>query len=155
MQHLMTVLISEHTGLYQREEPENETKIPSQQPQNPLQRCRVEWLSQEGTDLPPSSNTDSKTPKEKPQPSTPSTDSKQTAPSPVTTSEKREDGQNEEKSKRKTEEKVDGKADSKAEGKGGSEVAVSPGKQSRALPSWRCSFQNVNIDICMTGSLLK
>uniref|UniRef100_A0A8C9XH42 Rho GTPase activating protein 22 n=1 Tax=Sander lucioperca TaxID=283035 RepID=A0A8C9XH42_SANLU len=91
VQHLMTVLISEHTRLYQREEPETEAKIPPQQQQSPIQRCKVEWLSQEDTDPPPSS--------------------------------------------------VDGNADSKTDGKGGSEVAVSPSKQSKALPSWRCSFK--------------
>uniref|UniRef100_A0A8C4GEZ0 Rho GTPase activating protein 22 n=1 Tax=Dicentrarchus labrax TaxID=13489 RepID=A0A8C4GEZ0_DICLA len=81
VQHLMTVLISEHARLYQLEEPETESKIPSQQQQSTLQRCKVEWLSQEDTDPPPSSGT------------------------------------------------------------GGSEVAVSPSKQSKALPSWRCSFK--------------
>lgn len=134
MQHLMTVLIGEHTRLYQREETETETKIPPQELQSPLQRCRVEWLSQEDTDPPPSAGTGSKTPKEKPQSSIP------IAPSPVT-SEKGEDGQIEGKGKSKMEEKVDGKAESKTEVKGGSEVAVSPSKQSKALPSWRCSFK--------------
>ncbi|XP_029305742.1 rho GTPase-activating protein 22 isoform X1 [Cottoperca gobio] len=134
VQHLMTVLISEHTQLYQREEPETEAKIPPKLQQ--MQRCKVEWLSQEDIEPPPS-----KTPKEEPQSSTPSTDSKPTAPSPITTSEKGEDGQSEGKAKGKTEEKVDGKAESKTEGKVVSEVAVSPSKQSKALPSWRCSFK--------------
>ncbi|XP_078016811.1 rho GTPase-activating protein 22 isoform X2 [Epinephelus lanceolatus] len=139
VQHLMTVLISEHARLYQREEPETEANIPPQQQLSPIQRCKVEWVSQEDTDTPPSSGTGSKTPKEEPQPSTPSSDSKLIAPSPVTTSEKVEDGQIEGKGKGQSE--VDGKADSKTEGKGGSEVAVSPSKQSKALPSWRCSFK--------------
>ncbi|XP_036980093.1 rho GTPase-activating protein 22 isoform X4 [Acanthopagrus latus] len=140
VQHLMTVLISEHAGLYQREEPETETKIPpQQQPLNPLSRSKVEWISQDETDAAPSSGTGSKTPKEKPQPSTPTTDSKPTAPSTITTSHTAEEGQTE--SNMKMEEKVDGKAESKSEGKGGSEVAVSPSKQSKALPSWRCSFK--------------
>ncbi|XP_028279506.1 rho GTPase-activating protein 22 isoform X2 [Parambassis ranga] len=130
VQHLMTVLISEHSQLYQREELEAE--IPPQQ-QN-IQRSKVEWLPQQHTDSQPSSDTSSKTSKEKSRPSTPSTDSKLTASSPVT-SEKGEDGWIEGKSKSKMEE------DSKAEGKGGSEVAVSPSKQSKALPSWRCSFK--------------
>ncbi|XP_027133007.1 rho GTPase-activating protein 22 isoform X3 [Larimichthys crocea] len=137
VQHLMTVLISEHAGLYQREEPETEIKIPPQQQQNTIQRCKVEWLSQENTDPPPSSGTDLKTPKEKPQPSTPSAVSKPTAPSPITTLEKGEDVQIEGKDESRTEEKADGKA----EEKGGSEVAISPSKQSKALPSWRCSFK--------------
>uniref|UniRef100_A0A671YGH9 Rho GTPase activating protein 22 n=1 Tax=Sparus aurata TaxID=8175 RepID=A0A671YGH9_SPAAU len=140
VQHLMTVLISEHAGLYQREEPGTETKIPpQQQPVSPISRSKVEWISQDETDAAPSSGTGSKTPKEKPQPSTPSTGSKPTAPSTITTSEPAEEGQIE--SKIKTEEKVDGKAESKSEGKGGSEVAVSPSKQSKALPSWRSSFK--------------
>lgn len=139
VQHLMTVLISEHARLYQREEPETEANIPPPQQLSPIQRCKVEWVSQEDTDTPPSSGTGSKTPKEEPQPSTPSSDSKLIAPSPVTTSEKVEDGQIEGKGKGQSE--VDGKADSKTEGKGGSEVAVSPSKQSKALPSWRCSFK--------------
>eukprot|EP00064_Thunnus_orientalis_P000522 superscaffoldBa00000026_g523 len=141
VQHLMTVLISEHSRLYQREEPEAETKIHPQQQQSLIQRSKVEWLSQDDTDPPTSSGTISKTPKEKSQPSTPSADNNPTAPSPITTSEKGEDGQIEGKNKGKTEEKVDGKADSKSEGKGGGEVAVSPSKQSKALPSWRCSFK--------------
>nr|XP_046257725.1 rho GTPase-activating protein 22 isoform X2 [Scatophagus argus] len=141
VQHLMTVLISEHTKLYQQEEPESETNIPPQQQQSTIQRCRVEWVSQEDSDLQPSSDTASKTPKEKAQPTTPSTDSKLTAPNPITVSEKGEDSQIEEKGKSKTEDKVDGKADSKTEGNGGSEVAVSPSKQSKAHPSWRCSFK--------------
>ncbi|XP_039994648.1 rho GTPase-activating protein 22 [Xiphias gladius] len=141
VQHLMTVLISEHSRLYQREEPEKETKIPPQQQQSPVQRCQVEWFSQEDTDPPPSSGNCSKTPKEKSQSSTPSLESKPTAPSPITTLEKGEDGKSEGKGKSKTEEKVDVKSDSKTEGKSGSEVALSPSKQSKALPSWRCSLK--------------
>uniref|UniRef100_A0A3B4VN11 Rho GTPase activating protein 22 n=1 Tax=Seriola dumerili TaxID=41447 RepID=A0A3B4VN11_SERDU len=57
VQHLMTVLISEHSRLYQREEPETETKISPQQQLSPLERCKVEWFSQENTDPPPSSGT--------------------------------------------------------------------------------------------------
>uniref|UniRef100_A0A8C2WG35 Rho GTPase activating protein 22 n=1 Tax=Cyclopterus lumpus TaxID=8103 RepID=A0A8C2WG35_CYCLU len=103
VQHLMTVLISEHTRLYQREETETEAKIPPQQQQSPIQRCKVEWLSQEETDTQPS-----KISKEEPQPSTPSKDSKPTA---------------------------------LTEARGGSEVAVSPSKQAKALPSWRSSLK--------------
>lgn len=45
MQHLMTVLISEHSRLYQRDQPETETKIPSKAEHSPPgQRCKVEWL---------------------------------------------------------------------------------------------------------------
>ncbi|XP_054456487.1 rho GTPase-activating protein 22 isoform X2 [Anoplopoma fimbria] len=128
VQHLMTVLISEHSHLYQREETETEAKILPQQQQHSLQRCKVEWLSQEDTDLPPKSSTSSE-------------DTKPTAPSPITMSEKGEDGQIEVIGKGKTEDKVDGQADSKTEVRGGSEVAVSPSKQSKALPSWRSSLR--------------
>ncbi|XP_037637346.1 rho GTPase-activating protein 22 isoform X2 [Sebastes umbrosus] len=137
VQLLMTVLISEHARLYQREEPETEVKTPQQHQLSPLQRCKVEWLSQDDANPPPSSGTGSKTPKEQSRSSTPTTDGKPTAPSPVMTSEKGEDGQIEGKGKAKTEEK----ADIKTEGKGGGEVAVSPSKQSKALPSWRSSFK--------------
>ncbi|XP_042357586.1 rho GTPase-activating protein 22 isoform X2 [Plectropomus leopardus] len=139
VQHLMTVLISEHARLYQREEPEMEAKFPPQQQLSPIQRCKVEWVSQEDTDTPVSSGTGSKTPKEEPQSSTPTSNSNPTAPSPITTLEKVVDGQTEGKDKGQPE--VDGKADSKPEGKGSGEVAVSPSKQSKALPSWRSSFK--------------
>ncbi|KAM8859683.1 rho GTPase-activating protein 22 isoform 2-T2 [Spinachia spinachia] len=135
VQHLMTVLISEHTKLHQRQEVETETQIPPQQPQSPTQRCKVEWLPQEDAASPAS-----KTPEEEPQLSYPSKDSKPTVPSPITLSEKGEDGQIEEKVQGMTGEKVDGQADSKTEARG-TEAAVSPGKQSKALPTWRSSFK--------------
>lgn len=134
VQHLMTVLISEHSRLYQREEPEPGNKIA------PIQRFKVEWLSQEDTEPTPSSGTRSKTPTEKPQSTTPPTDSTLNASSPVT-SEKGEDGSSEGKGRGKAEDKVDGKADSKSEGQCGDEVAVSPSKHSKPLPSWRSSFK--------------
>ncbi|XP_041644600.1 rho GTPase-activating protein 22 isoform X2 [Cheilinus undulatus] len=140
VQHLMTVLISEHAQLYQREEEEKDTKAPLQQ--SAIQRCKVEWLSQEDTDAPiSSSGQGSKPSKEKPPPSTPSADTKPTAQSPVTTQEKIEDCQIEGKGKNKAEEKVDDKEDSRSEGKGGSDAAVSPSKQSKAPPTWRTSFK--------------
>nr|XP_020498587.1 rho GTPase-activating protein 22-like isoform X1 [Labrus bergylta] len=140
VQHLMTVLISEHLQLYQREEAETETRTLPQQQQSAMQRCKVEWLSQEDTDTPTSSGPVTK-PQENPQSSTSCADTKPTAPSPVLTKEKSEDGQIEGKGVSKTEEKVDEKDDGKSEGKGGSDVAVSPSKQSKAPPSWRTSFK--------------
>lgn len=131
VQHLMTVLISEHSRLYQREEPETEIKVPIKQQES--QRCKVEWLSQEDPAHPPSSGTSAQMPKEKTQSSTSSTDIKPTAASPVT-QEKGGEDQIEGKSKSKTEE------DNKTEGIG-NEVAVSPSKQAKALPSWRCTFK--------------
>uniref|UniRef100_A0A669DH15 Rho GTPase activating protein 22 n=1 Tax=Oreochromis niloticus TaxID=8128 RepID=A0A669DH15_ORENI len=132
VQHLMTVLISEHSRLYQREEPETEIKVPIQRQES--QKCKVEWLSQEDPDHPHPSGTSSKTPNEKAQSSTSSTDIKLTAVSPVTL-DKGEEGQTEGKSKSKTEEDI------KTEGKVGSEAAVSPSKQAKALPSWRSTFK--------------
>lgn len=136
----MTVLISEHNGLYQQDEPESESKIPQQQQQQQgtSQRCMVEWISQEDTN-PPALDTGSKTPKDKLKPSTPSTDCNVTALAPIVTPETAEDGQTEEKSH--TVEKGDERADSKTEGKGGSDAADSPSKQAKAQPSWKSSFK--------------
>uniref|UniRef100_A0A667YJY5 Rho GTPase activating protein 22 n=1 Tax=Myripristis murdjan TaxID=586833 RepID=A0A667YJY5_9TELE len=143
VQHLMTVLISEHARLYQREEPETETKTATQLPQSPGQRCKVEWVSQE--DAAPqqclSSGSCSKPPEEDLQSNTPLTESKQFEPSPHSAPEKGEDSQTEGRGKAKTEGKVDGKMEGKSEGKAGSGAALSPSKQSKALPSWRCSFK--------------
>lgn len=125
----MTVLISEHSQLYQHDEPETETKISPQQQQSPTQKGKVEWLTDEDTGHTISSGTVSKSLKEKPQ------------SSQSTTFEKDENSQIEEKGKSRTEEKLDGKADGKTEEKSGSDVAGSPSKQSKALPSWRCSFK--------------
>ncbi|XP_061600525.1 rho GTPase-activating protein 22 [Cololabis saira] len=135
VQHLMTVLISEHFQLYPCEEPEAETKSHPHQPE--VQRCKVEWISQEDADVLPSSGMSSKTPQENTSSPTPSTNSELTTSSPVS-SEKCEDGWIEGKNKGKRDEKVDRKGDSKTEGES---EAVSPSKQSKALPSWRCSFK--------------
>lgn len=138
----MTVLISEHSGLYQQEEPQTtEAKIALQQQRGTFQRCKVEWLSQEDTDPTSISGTVSKTQKEKPQPSTPSTDGKLTAPNPFAMSEKGEEGQPEGKDQNKTEEKVYEKVDSKTGGKGECDIALSPSRQSKAQPSWKSSFK--------------
>ncbi|XP_037829343.1 rho GTPase-activating protein 22 isoform X1 [Kryptolebias marmoratus] len=132
VQHLMTVLISEHYRLYPNEEPQTINKIPLNQ--QDIQRCKVEWLSQEQTDPPCSTDESSKTPKENLQSSTPSADDKLTTSGPIS-SDKAENSQNKDKDKTKSNEKVDGKTD------GESEIATSPSKQSKALPSWRCSFK--------------
>ncbi|XP_029377158.1 rho GTPase-activating protein 22 isoform X2 [Echeneis naucrates] len=150
VQHLMTVLISEHSQLYKCEEPETVTKVSL----SPTQRATVEWFSQEDIDLSSSSGTGSKSPTEKPQSSTSSSDSKLTTQSSsIIALEKGEDGPIEGKSKSKNEEKVDGKADGKTEGKSGSEVAVSPSKQSKALPSWRCSFKGSATSVGSRGKI--
>uniref|UniRef100_A0A3Q3FJA2 Rho GTPase activating protein 22 n=1 Tax=Labrus bergylta TaxID=56723 RepID=A0A3Q3FJA2_9LABR len=81
VQHLMTVLISEHLQLYQREEAETETRTLPQQQQSAMQRCKVEWLSQEDTDTPTSSGPVTK-PQENPQSSTSCADTNDVAVSP-------------------------------------------------------------------------
>lgn len=130
----MTVLISEHAGLYQEKELEAETKIPSDHEQSTTQRGKVEWLPKEDAQTPPP--TVSSTRKEKQ--STPPADSEPTGPS-IITSEKGEVCQMEVTSENTPE--VDKVEESKADGKGGSEVAVSPSKQSKPQPSWRSSFK--------------
>ncbi|XP_063731399.1 rho GTPase-activating protein 22 isoform X1 [Eleginops maclovinus] len=136
VQHLMTVLISEYTQLYQREQPETEAKIPQQPQQSPTQRGKAEWLSQQIIGTP-----SSKAPDRESRSSTPPTDGKPTAPSPITTSERVEDGPIEDKKKAETEGKGEEKVNGKTEVKGESEVAISPSKQSKALPTWRCSLK--------------
>ncbi|KAK7930819.1 hypothetical protein WMY93_007214 [Mugilogobius chulae] len=104
VQHLMTVLISEHSRLYQRDQPE-----PSQpQKTPPVQRGKVEWLAQEDKDNASTSDADSS--HEPPQCAT------------------NEDSQSEERGKKEPESKVDGK---------GSDLTVSPSKQSKPLPTWK------------------
>lgn len=125
----MTVLISEHSQLYQHDEPQTETKISPQLNQSSIQRGKVEWLTEEDAGHTTSSGTVSKSQKERPQ------------SSQSTTFEKDENSSIEEKGKSRPEEKLDGKADGKTEEKSRSDGAGSPSKQSKALPSWRCSFK--------------
>uniref|UniRef100_A0A8C6NJN9 Rho GTPase activating protein 22 n=1 Tax=Nothobranchius furzeri TaxID=105023 RepID=A0A8C6NJN9_NOTFU len=109
VQHLMTVLISEHRRLYPNEELKTENKIPSRQ--QDFQKGKVEWLSQEETNPPTSTDVSSKPLKEITSSFAPLSDDP-TVQSPVLS----EDSQIKDK-------------------------AVSPSKQSKALPSWRCSFK--------------
>ncbi|XP_034041072.1 rho GTPase-activating protein 22 isoform X2 [Thalassophryne amazonica] len=135
VQHLMTVLISDHSRFYHLEEPgETENTSSPQLQQNPIQRYQVEWVSREESDPKSDANGGSKTIKDELQSPVPSTDSKLTVPNPVTTSNDliEETG--------KMEEKIDEKADGKMEIKCGSEVALSPTKQSNAPPSWKGSL---------------
>lgn len=124
------VLISEHHQLYPNEEPQNIKISPHQQD---TQRCKVEWLSQEHTAPPCSTDASSKTLKENSQSLTPSMDDKLSTPSPV--SSDKVNSQNKDKDKGKTDEKVDVKTEEEGE------VAISPSKQSKALPSWKCTFK--------------
>lgn len=124
VQHLMTVLISEHSRLYQRDQPETDTKIPPQ-PDNtpPAQRGRVEWLPQENTVAPCSS-----------EPSSNPTNNE--LPQTATVPGKNEICPTGEMGKK---EDQDEKLDSKSDGK--CDLEVSPSKQSKALPSWKSSFK--------------
>ena len=144
VQHLMTVLISEHACLYQWEEKEadQEPKAPTKTQSSPGQRCGVEWISQ-GTNNPKTCSTlalDPNTSKDQTQESsTPSVDDKHVteSTSPTQTQENGDEGKLEEKPTEKTE----GKAGIKSDGKPGNGVPISPSKQSKALPSWRTSFK--------------
>lgn len=127
----MMVLISEHDQLYPNEEPQSINKIsPHQQD---IQRCKVEWLSQQQTDPPRSTDASSKTLKENPQSLTPSMDDKLSTSNPV--SSEKANSQNKDKDKGKADEKVDVKTEEEGE------AATSPSKQSKALPSWKCTFK--------------
>ncbi|XP_012736068.2 rho GTPase-activating protein 22 isoform X2 [Fundulus heteroclitus] len=133
VQHLMTVLISEHSRLYPNEDAR--TEIKSLPPQQEFKRSKVEWVSQEDTEPQnPTTSTNSSNPKENHTPCTASMDSELTASNSVA-SEKVEKIQ----IKSNDMNKLDEKANIKTEGE--SEVAVSPSKQAKALPSWRCSFK--------------
>lgn len=122
----MTVLISEHNGLYQHDEAETESKTSQQQQQQPNtpQRCMVEWVLQEDSN-PPSSETSSKTPKDESRPSTPSTDCNARALTPTAAIETSDISQAEE--------------GGGTENKG--DKACSPSKQVKAQPSWKSSFK--------------
>lgn len=129
----MTMLISEHSRLYHIE---MDTRTPPQQQHSSVQKGRVEWLSQEDINPLASSGKGGKTPQEEQEPCVASVVLRLPAPNPDATSEITGEGPGEGKSKCKTEEKVDGQSE-----RGESEVAVSPSKQSKALPSWRSSLK--------------
>lgn len=122
----MTVLISEHNGLYQDKKPQPDTRLLPQQSNG--QRCKVEWLPQDVCNPPSLSGANSSCPDDKPEPS---------ADSAMVWNEG-EEGQSEGKDKRKKEESLDGKAEIKAEGG----VEVSPSKQTKAQPTWKTSFMS-------------
>lgn len=129
----MTVLISEHNGLYQDKEPQPDIRLLPQQSNG--QRCKVEWLPQEVCNPPSLSGANSKTPDDKPEPST----LPDGAPADsAMVWNKGEEGQSEGKDKRKKGESLDGKAEIKSEGG----VEVSPSKQVKAQPTWKTSFMS-------------
>lgn len=127
----MTVLISEHNGLYQDEESQPDTQLVRQQSNG--HRCKVEWLPQEVPN-PSSLSAGSKTPDDKPESSTLP---ESTRTDSATGLDKGDEGQSEGKDKRKKE-SLDGKAESKTEGG----LEVSPSKQTKAQPSWKTSFMS-------------
>uniref|UniRef100_A0A3B4B9D8 Rho-GAP domain-containing protein n=1 Tax=Periophthalmus magnuspinnatus TaxID=409849 RepID=A0A3B4B9D8_9GOBI len=116
VQHLMTVLISEHSRLYQRDQPEPDAKTPVQ-PQNtpPVQRGKVEWMPQEDKDTPDSTTNE------------------------ISQCATGMDSQSGDRCKK--EDKVEDVSESKADGKGGSDLTVSPSKQSKPLPTWKSSLK--------------
>lgn len=151
VQHLMTVMISEHSRLYQWEEKEadQEPRAPTKTQSTPGEHCRAEWISQRDNNPKTCSSMvpDPQTPKDQSQESsTLSLDGQHSTDSahPTTTPEIGEEGKPEEEVKEKTEEvkeKTEGKTGIKSDGKPGNGVAISPSKQSKALPSWRTSFK--------------
>ncbi|XP_015233137.1 PREDICTED: rho GTPase-activating protein 22 isoform X1 [Cyprinodon variegatus] len=131
VQHLMTVLISEHSRLYPNEDHKTGDKcLPLRQD---LKRSRVEWVSQEEPDPTNHTSMNSTNLKEIHTPSTASMENE--LPLSSVASKKEENSP----IKGDDIKKQDEKANFKTEGE--SEIAVSPSKQAKALPSWRCSFK--------------
>ncbi|CAB1312398.1 unnamed protein product, partial [Coregonus sp. 'balchen'] len=144
VQHLMTVLISEHSRLYQGEaetpREDQSAPPPTPYPRAPtIQHCRVEWLSQEDI-LPPTTPTQPypslgqtpNTPSQEPlQPISTSSVSSLDTDHPGSTTQERKEGDSEGKSERKSERKLSG----------GSGAALGPSKQSKSLSSWRSSLK--------------
>ncbi|CAL9687925.1 unnamed protein product [Knipowitschia caucasica] len=118
VQLLMTVLISEHSRLYQRDQPEADTQTPSQpQKTPPVQRGKVEWLPQEDKATPFSLQPDCSN-KELPQ---------------SATGKELQDGD-----RCKKEDNAEDKAESKPDVM---DLNVSPSKQSKPLPTWKSSLK--------------
>ncbi|XP_052354261.1 rho GTPase-activating protein 22 isoform X1 [Oncorhynchus keta] len=155
VQHLMTVLISEHSRLYQgqAETPREDQSAPSPTPYPrvpPIQRCRVEWLSQEDI-LPPHPAKDytsleqtPNTPSQEPlQPLLTSAVSSLDTDRPGSTPKERTEGDSEGMNGGRTEEKMERKSEGKSEIKlsGGSGADLGPSKQSKSQSSWRSSLK--------------
>ncbi|XP_036837140.1 rho GTPase-activating protein 22 isoform X3 [Oncorhynchus mykiss] len=155
VQHLMTVLISEHSRLYQgqAETHREDQSAPSPTPYPrvpPIQRCRVEWLSQEDI-LPPNPSKDYTSLEQTP--NTPSQEPLQPLPTsavssldtdrPGSTPKERTEGDSEGMNGGRTEEKTERKSEGKSGIKlsGGSGADLSPSKQSKSQSSWRSSLK--------------
>ncbi|XP_061645533.1 rho GTPase-activating protein 22 isoform X2 [Phyllopteryx taeniolatus] len=133
VQHLMTVLISEHARLYQLENFNTVMENPSPRQNHSLHKGKVEWLKQEAAEPPADSGTGAEIPQETPQPSTPPKDNKLT---PTITHSEKDEGV---LVNSKAEENEDGRTNCKKEGR------ASPTKQPRVLSAWRCSFQGSSV----------
>lgn len=129
----MTVLISEHQGLYRDKEPPPGPRLLPQQSNG--QRCKVEWLPKEVCTPPSLSGANSKTPDDKPEPP-PLPGAASTDSAPLRNNA--EEGESEGKDTRKKEESLDGKAEIVSEGG----VEASPSKQAKATPTWKASFMS-------------
>ncbi|XP_029609198.1 rho GTPase-activating protein 22-like isoform X2 [Salmo trutta] len=155
VQHLMTVLISEHSRLYQgqAETPREDQSAPpptSYPRVHPIQRCRVEWNSQEeilppnpAKDYPPLGQTPN-TPSQEPlQPLPTSTVSSLDTDHPGLTPKERTEGDSEGMNGGRTEEKTERKREGKSEIKlsGGRGAESGPSKQSKSQSSWRSSLK--------------
>ncbi|XP_071235856.1 rho GTPase-activating protein 22-like isoform X1 [Salvelinus alpinus] len=155
VQHLMTVLISEHSRLYQgqAETPRQDQSAPPPTPcpRIPsIQRCSVEWNSQEDIPPPnpakdyPSLGQTPTTPSQEPlQPLPTSTVSSLDTDHPGSTPKERTEGDSEGMNGGRTEEKTERKSEGKSQIKvsGGSGADLGPSKQSKSQSSWRSSLK--------------
>ncbi|XP_061546306.1 rho GTPase-activating protein 22 isoform X2 [Phycodurus eques] len=133
VQHLMTVLISEHARLYQLENLNTVSENPSPRQNHSLHKGKVEWLKQEAAEPRADSGTGAEIPQETPQPSTPPKDNKLT---PTIAHSEKDEGV---LVNSKAEENEDGQTNCKKEGR------ASPTKQPRVLSAWRCSFKGSSV----------
>lgn len=155
VQHLMTVLISEHSRLYQgqAETPREDQSAPpptSYPRVHPIQRCRVEWNSQEeilppnpAKDYPSLGQTPNTLSQEPLQPLPTSTVSSLDTDHPGLTPKERTEGDSEGMNGGRIEEKTERKRDGKSEIKlsGGRGAEPGPSKQSKSQSSWRSSLK--------------
>nr|XP_029496876.1 rho GTPase-activating protein 22-like [Oncorhynchus nerka] len=165
VQHLMTILISEHSRLYQGEaETPREDQFapaPTRYPQAPpIHQCMVEWLSQQSPTNPtqpyPSLGQTPNTPCQEPlQPIPTSNGSSLNTDHPGSTTQGRKEGYSEGKSDGRTEGKMERKSEGKNERtlSGGSGAALGPSKQSKSLSSWRSSLKGGSGSIWVRGKI--
>ncbi|KAM9560898.1 rho GTPase-activating protein 22-like isoform 1-T1 [Salvelinus alpinus] len=164
VQHLITILISEHSRLYQGEAEtprEDQFDPPTPYPQAPsIHHCMEEWLSQQSPTNPiqpyPSLGQTPNTPSQEPlQPIPTSSGSSLDTDHTVSTTQGRKEGYSEGKSDGRTEGKMKRKSEGKNERKlsGGSGAAFGPSKQSKSLSSWRSSLKGGSGSIGVRGKI--